>query len=408
MPLDTRIPLMAQPVQLPDQMAALSNLANIQNAQANNRLAQLKMQEAQQGLADRRTLADLAPQLRDPKTRDAALGKLPVEIAAKYQEFYSKADEATRKQLKDANEEAGPVLYSLNQVPLQQLPQAFQQAIAQFQANGRPIPADLPQSSDPMVIKSYVQSKLNQAIGLKGMMDQVDKNRTYNLQAGNASESRRHNIAMENKPNASTNINFGGLTPAVNKETGELTFVQPSNKGGVQAVTGYAPPPKEPTARETAAQDKVARIDDALSTIDAAIASTNENTVGARGAVNALVEAGSAQLGKPVGTQAGDRANLEAIIQSTSWRDLVGSGQLSKSDYSMLNRVTGGGLFTHSAQSKNDLVRLKQLLQKSKGGPRSDAKTVNMPSPKTDAEFGALPSGAVYIDPDDGKQYRKP
>ena len=29
-------------------------------------------------------------------------------------------------------------------------------------------------------------------------------------------------------------------------------------------------------------------------------------------------------------------------------------------------------------------------------------------SPQTDAEFNALPSGTIYIDPDDGKQYRKP
>ena len=37
--------------------------------------------------------------------------------------------------------------------------------------------------------------------------------------------------------------------------------------------------------------------------------------------------------------------------------------------------------------------------QQAQGGP---------PMPKTDAEFAALPSGTKYIDPDDGKTYRKP
>lgn len=32
----------------------------------------------------------------------------------------------------------------------------------------------------------------------------------------------------------------------------------------------------------------------------------------------------------------------------------------------------------------------------------------NLPTPKTQEEYDALPPGAVYIDPDDGKQYRKP
>ena len=32
----------------------------------------------------------------------------------------------------------------------------------------------------------------------------------------------------------------------------------------------------------------------------------------------------------------------------------------------------------------------------------------NIPSPQTQEDFDALPSGSIYIDPDDGKQYRKP
>lgn len=39
---------------------------------------------------------------------------------------------------------------------------------------------------------------------------------------------------------------------------------------------------------------------------------------------------------------------------------------------------------------------------------RSDLRKPAIASPQTDADYNALPSGAVYIDPDDGKHYRKP
>lgn len=38
------------------------------------------------------------------------------------------------------------------------------------------------------------------------------------------------------------------------------------------------------------------------------------------------------------------------------------------------------------------------------GGPDGE----DLPAPQSDDEFNALPSGAIYIDPDDGKKYRKP
>jgi len=41
-----------------------------------------------------------------------------------------------------------------------------------------------------------------------------------------------------------------------------------------------------------------------------------------------------------------------------------------------------------------------------KGG--KNASTTGQPTPRTQAEFDALPSGALYTDPDDGKTYRKP
>lgn len=35
-------------------------------------------------------------------------------------------------------------------------------------------------------------------------------------------------------------------------------------------------------------------------------------------------------------------------------------------------------------------------------------KEIKIPTPQSDAEYNALPSGSLFIDPDDGKQYRKP
>jgi len=57
-----------------------------------------------------------------------------------------------------------------------------------------------------------------------------------------------------------------------------------------------------------------------------------------------------------------------------------------------------------NAGAATSLVPNQDYSRDTEGGAASSASVAR---PKTDAEFNALPRGARYIDPDDGKEYRK-
>jgi len=52
----------------------------------------------------------------------------------------------------------------------------------------------------------------------------------------------------------------------------------------------------------------------------------------------------------------------------------------------------------------NTLVNRPGIMTQIKG--QDEAETLFRP--QTEEEFNQLPSGSIYIDPDDGKRYRKP
>lgn len=54
--------------------------------------------------------------------------------------------------------------------------------------------------------------------------------------------------------------------------------------------------------------------------------------------------------------------------------------------------------------------RLNTAYQQAYGGSKAtpQASATQHPTPRTQADFDALPSGSLYVDPDDGKTYRKP
>ncbi len=57
--------------------------------------------------------------------------------------------------------------------------------------------------------------------------------------------------------------------------------------------------------------------------------------------------------------------------------------------------------------TKGTKGRLRNAYDQTYGG-RAPAAAAQHPTPQTQADFDALPSGALYVDPDDGKTYRKP
>jgi hypothetical protein len=82
MPIDPRISLGVQPLQVADPMARYSQLAGIQNAQNQNALAQYQLGSAQRTEKAQNLLADAYSQSTDPKTGEIDYNKLTGLVAA--------------------------------------------------------------------------------------------------------------------------------------------------------------------------------------------------------------------------------------------------------------------------------------------------------------------------------------
>ena len=78
---------------------------------------------------------------------------------------------------------------------------------------------------------------------------------------------------------------------------------------------------------------------------------------------------------------------------------------LSNQERETLSRTLGSGTF----QTPGSAIRtLNNVVSFIEGKKLYGQKKAGIASPKTQQEFNALPSGAAYIDPDDGRRYRKP
>lgn len=189
MPLDTRIPLMAQGVQLPDQLDSLSKLANIQGMQAQNRLAGLKEKEYQRSVETQDRLAALSPKLMDPKTRNQAMTEIgDPEIMKQYADAFKAMDDETFNRMAKQNEIAGSLLFGVEQAPPEQRGIAYKQALAAYINATGEAPPDAPAEYDP----NYVQSRLRVSIGVKGLVAQQNAERQASL------TMRGQNMSSEN------------------------------------------------------------------------------------------------------------------------------------------------------------------------------------------------------------------
>lgn len=189
MPLDTRIPLMAQGVQLPDQMDALSKFSNIQQAQAQNRLVGLKEQEAQQGIQDRQTLARLAPQLANRETRAKVIGELPPEMQKHIVDTYGKMDEQQQKAFTESNNLIASLGLPIVNAPPQQKPAMYAESVRYLKSIGK-MPADYPEEYTPET-EAKLNNAVHIAVGVEGALKQQNDDRTYNEAV------RGHNLAYD-------------------------------------------------------------------------------------------------------------------------------------------------------------------------------------------------------------------
>jgi hypothetical protein len=116
----------------------------------------------------------------------------------------------------------------------------------------------------------------------------------------------------------------------------------------------------------------------------------NGTTVGPLAGLRLLAEAGSDWSGldivKPKGTELHDSLDL---LKSMLWKDLVGSGQISVSDYEFLDQLLGaGGWLDTPSRVKAKLTRVQEFLQ----GKSRPVGTHDNTSAMAEKESGAVSS----------------
>jgi len=102
-----------------------------------------------------------------------------------------------------------------------------------------------------------------------------------------------------------------------------------------------------------------------------------------------------------------------------AFESLKGAGQITEIEgqkaaaaMSAMQTASSEKDFIAAANEFKTQVRkgVELAAKKANGSPglSTPPSSPDIPSPQTEEDFAALPSGTVYIDPDDGKQYRKP
>ena len=216
-------------------------------------------------------------------------------------------------------------------------------------------------------------------------------------------------------PAASTNVYSGSVTPGVDAQ-GNSVFIQPSPKADTppRVVEGVFPPDRVDQRKAAAAdieQGNLARSVRQRITKMSALIQQNPTSVGLAGAARRVGEAVSGvgeSLGTPaVPTPAIDFQNEQALLLADVRRLVEKDPNLSKDERERLYQTLGGGMFQTPSSAVRALQGVLQYVESKKKTP-SQGRARSLARPKTETEFNALPSGAEYIDPDDGKPYRKP
>lgn len=118
------------------------------------------------------------------------------------------------------------------------------------------------------------------------------------------------------------------------------------------------------------------------------------------------------------GAMKSDIERLSGLITKDNLRAISGPGVMTDGDRAFALAVVSG--LRAGGNQKQQIARIEKLRDKFAGADKNSRLssrvarkygmpvTEEIPVPQTQADFDKLPRGAVYIDPDDGKQYRKP
>lgn len=134
----------------------------------------------------------------------------------------------------------------------------------------------------------------------------------------------------------------------------------------------------------------------------------NTGVVGPAGLARRFGETAAGVVSPNVATPALDYQNNLRLLLADVRKVVEKDPNLSNQERANLYETLGGGIFQTPGSAMRTINNVLGYVESKRlGGPSRDRGPA-LPTPRTRAEFDALPSGARYIDPDDGKPYRKP
>ena len=123
-------------------------------------------------------------------------------------------------------------------------------------------------------------------------------------------------------------------------------------------------PPRDPPPLTMPQLTSIAELDQSLDLLNRVRDAATTSTVGAIGFFKRGTEVLAGLTDEDANIDATEFKDLVKVIQAKNWREMVGAGQISRSDYKFLEDIFGGtGLFDTVASVKSAYTRLINLVE---------------------------------------------
>lgn len=220
-------------------------------------------------------------------------------------------------------------------------------------------------------------------------------------------------IAKANNISAGVTINMPTATGmGVNPGTGKAGHYS-IGKDGTVRWDAIAPiesaAERSAKAKEKASESDFASVDRQITELENLVQKTEgkfTSATGIKGFGTRVAETASGIINPDAPTPALDAKNKKELL-ITAVRKSMADSNMSQRDKEALETAIGGieSAWGTKGSTLRGLKSLREVVRDKSINPGARDRVA---SPKTTAEFNALPSDALYIDPDDGKRYRKP
>lgn len=423
MAIDSSIYGQIQQFKPESQLNSLANILQVQGAQQANQLNQMKMDEYQKGVERKNKLTALMGGFTDEMTDDQKVGALTrggfLDEAKTFGEYTSKIAKEKREAEKFKIEGAMKKLELAGQIMSGVKDQdSYNRARLQAQAYGLDV-SNMPEQYNPALIEESRQK----ALTVQQQLEQVWKQKGYDLDVQRAAEVARHNRTSEGLTARGQNMTDARAreTAQLQKDAARVQVVEtPEGVMLVDKGTGLARPAATfdgknlPGKQPESVKKELLSINQQKSVIQGAIDAVDKtpSAFGFGRGVAGKLPFGETLAGRG---ESGDETQARAYVFNNVSRvinERAGAAQ-SAQELARLNAFLPADTDSPT-QIKNKLVGFQKYLADLEAGTTGKPVAPSKPSPSSapsrvnsDADYNALPSGAVFIGPD-GKQRRKP